>query len=237
MMPRLTATILTLSLLPGCAADWRSQRGTVPTTYVARASRASRSVGNLQRLAVLPLRVDQVTVYALWSKASRRETGEPYVDMCDYLIRAKGYDVVRVVDPDGNWRSAEDAVPESGTIEELVQRWAEAEGPAARAVAMRRLGQALRVDGILAAWAQEQAGGVDFLEGVGLGVANVLLMNLPLIYSLSHTYAEAVIYETASGEPVWRRQLSGLFEGKDVRRVWPALVEDLENAIPRQLLP
>lgn len=236
MMPRSITAILTLALLPACATDWHAQRGTVPTTYELPSSRANRSVGNLRRLAVLPLRVDRVTVFAVWTKASRQEAGEAYDGLCGYLTETKGYEVVRVVDPDGSWRAEAVATPEFGTIEQLVQSWTGAEGDAARAAAMHRLGQVLRVDGILAAWTQEYATDVGFLEGTGLGVANILLLNLPLLYFLQHAYAEAVVYETASGEPVWRRRLSGPSEGKSARGVWPTLLEDLENAIPVQFL-
>jgi hypothetical protein len=69
-----------------------------------------------------------------------------------------------------------------------------------------------------------------------LGIANVFLLNGPLLYFLMHTNAEAVIYETHSGQPVWRSKLSGDPQRQIQLSVVRAFFENLENAIPARLV-
>ncbi len=240
MRVRVIAPVLVMALLPGCATEWRSQHGTVPTTYPLPAYRVDRSVGNLRRLAVLPPRLDCVGPFALWTHSSRPEDGT--CGSCSALAD-KGYEILRVGDAAGAWRADAVVAPEFGSIEELERAWAAADGDETRIDVVRRLGRALQVDGIVAVWAQElrcekvTAGTGTFLLVLGAGLANIALMDLPLFYYLQHTYAEAVVYETASGALVWRRRLSGPTEGGSPSGIWSALFSDMENAIPSQLVP
>ncbi len=234
MRLRLIAPVLVLALLPACATEWRAKRGAVPTTYPLPAYRADRSVGNLRRLAVLPPRIDGVTSFALWTKSSRQASG-PLCEVCDALA-AKGYEVVRVDDHAGAWRAEAVLAPEFGPIEDLERAWAAARGDEARAEAARRLGRALQVDGIVAVWTAEITSG-GFVEGFLFGIGNIALMDLPLFYYLQHTHAEALVYETATGAPVWRSRLSGPSEKKSTKSMWSELFSDMENAIPPQLVP
>jgi hypothetical protein len=240
MRLQVIAPVLGIVLLPGCATEWRSQHGTVPTTYPLPAYRVDRSVGNLRRLAVLPPRLDCVGAFALWTQSSRLKGGA--CESCSALAD-KGYQILRVGDDAGAWRAEAVVAPEFGPIEELERAWAATAGDEARARVVQRLGRALQVDGIVAVWAQEPrcekaSGGIStFLLGFGAGIANIALMDLPLVYYLQHTYAEALVYETASGAPVWRSRLSGPTEGQSLNGIWSALFSDMENAIPSQLVP
>jgi hypothetical protein len=200
-----------------------------------------RSVGNLRRLAVVSPRVDCVGVFALWTRSSRHESG-PVCASCAALA-AKGYEVVEVGDPTGAWRAEAVVAPEFGPIEALEQAWASADGETARAAVVQHLGRALQVDGIVALWTEESRceqspeGVGTFFLGVSVGLANIALMDLPLVYYLQHTYAEAVVYETASGAPVWWSRLSGPSDGRSPNSNWWGLFSEMENAIPRQLVP
>lgn len=240
MRQRVIAPVLVIALLPGCATEWRSPHGTVPTTYPLPAYRVDRSVGNLRRLAVLPPRLDCPGAFALWTQSSRMEGGA--CESCSALAD-KGYEILRVGDAAGAWRAEAVVAPEFGPIEELERAWAATDDDEARAQVVQRLGRALEVDGIVAVWAQEPrcekaTGGIrTFLLGFGAGIANIALMDLPLVYYLQHTYAEALVYETASGALVWRSRLSGPTEGQRPNGIWSALFSDMENAIPSQLVP
>ncbi len=231
---RVIPLILIAVLLPGCVSEWRGRAA--PTTYALPEYRANRSVGNLRRLAVLPSRIVCKGAFALWTSSSRHETGA-VCEACGHLM-AKGYEVIRISGEDG-WTADAVVDAEAQTLQDLQREWEVADGD--RAEVVRSLGRLLWVDGVVTVWAENSQCGKEggdnvgsLVAGAALGVANVFLMDLPLLYYLSHTSSEAVVYETASGSIVWRSKVSGPVT-QQLRGNYHVLFSDMENAIPPQL--
>ncbi len=92
----------------------------------------------------------------------------------------------------------------------------------------------LNVDGILVIWIKERRVN-EGKWGLRGALLNLALMNSPLFYHIVTPDSGASIYETTTGQTVWREAYS----------VAPAstfcvslvdLFTDLENAVPRQLI-
>lgn len=220
-------------LLCGCASEWQADQPAKPVTYRVPAYRAERKVGNLRRLAIVPVRVHRVGMFSIVTHSERTEAHAVY-DAASYLSEKKGYDVVPVVDKDGVWRPEVLFTTEYGSVDDLKEAWERASTKEEIAAAAKKIGRALNVDGVVSVWWEDydaEAGGL--LLPLFWGVVNIFpLFNAPLYYALLHTHAEAVIYETFSGRVIWRNKFSGDFESE------PSIAgffENLENAIPAQL--
>jgi hypothetical protein len=73
------------------------------------------------------------------------------------------------------------------------------------------------------------------------GILNIALMNIPLFYGISSPNIGAWIYETASGQLVWRKEYSDFLDpNKSVYRyvsyTITILFQDLENAVPYHMI-
>ena len=84
--------VLAASFLNDCATEWHTDQPVTPITYRVPAYRAERSVGNLRRLAILPVRVRHVDVFSLITQSERTDAGFTY-QAVDYLSEQKGYQV------------------------------------------------------------------------------------------------------------------------------------------------
>lgn len=227
MKARFIGSLLTLSLLPGCTSVWQSKEPVQPTTYTLPDYRRDRSVGNLRRLALLPLH------YKIRRGSETLALG--YVEgvthsIAAYLKEEKGYEIVVVAGERNAWR--EDIVkhPEFGTSARLAERWSAAgeDGPDQKLVT--ETGRALEVDGVITAWVEYDPGRSE-LRQTGWAVANIFLLNAPLFYEMAHDRFRISIRETASGRVVWRGKVSELNQPPQVTKV----LENLENALPAQL--
>jgi hypothetical protein len=225
---------LTAFFLFGCASEWRTDQPVKPTTYRLPAYRSERSVGNLRKLAVLPVRIRRVGTFSVVKQDERWEAAVAH-DAASYLSREKGYETVPVADENGAWRPELIGKPEHGSMEHLKETWEAARSEEDIAAAAGMIGRALGVDGVVSMWMEEYDTG-SLAGGTLWGFANILLLNGPLFYMILHTNAEAVIYETYSGQPVWRSKLSGDPERRGQTAVIPAFFENLENAIPARLV-
>jgi hypothetical protein len=240
-MKTFLAACAAVLLLQSCASEWRGGAPVQPVTYDLPAHRSERSVGNLRRLAIVPI---LVTPIGTWG-TPRTGTSEEVAAFASgfaagaaaYLSTEKGYDVV-VVEGEGRiWRPEVFKHPEHGSIAELQSAW-EVAGTAGNAEDVaRRLGRALGVDGLLVMSIELPEKPRDDPATLGLAMLNLVLVNIPLYYFMSHTAAEATILETASGKAVWRMDISG---GRyNLQGGWPIapsdFFEELENAIPARL--
>jgi len=220
-------------VLFGCASEWRAEQPVKPTTYRLPAYRSEQSIGNLRKLAVLPVHIRRVGTFSIVDQDERQEAGLTH-DAARYLSEEKGYEAVPVVDNDGAWRAELLVTNDHGSLQQLGDAWQGAGSEQDVAAAVSKIGRALKVDGVVSIWLEEYAGG----EGVGaglMGMANIFLLNGPLLYHIMHTNAEAVIHETLSGQPIWRTRLSGDVERRGQPSVIKAFFENLENAIPARL--
>jgi hypothetical protein len=233
MKSNISFLFLTALFLFGCANEWRAEQPIKPTTYRLPAYRSEQSVGNLRKLAVLPARIRRVGTFSIANQDERWEAGLAY-DAAGYLSREKGYDAVAVVDDNGAWRPEWIVKTEYGPIENLQEIWEAAASEEDVAAAVSTIGRALNVDGVVSTWLEEYDPG-STAGGALWGMTNIFLLNAPLMYMIMHTNAEAVIYETYSGQPIWRSKLSGDVERKIQPSVVRAFFENLENAIPARL--
>jgi hypothetical protein len=231
-------------LLHGCASEWRTEGPAKPITYQVPAYRAERSVGNLRRLAILPPQMKRVGHFSIpvaqEDKASRPSGQSLSRDAATFLATEKGYETILVTDAEGAWRPQLLVHSEFGSVQELAATWEVARTDSEVEAAVRRIGQAYGADGVVALWTEYMAAEEDESESVTQGLLNIFLVNIPLFYSMSHSYAGATIFETATGRPVWKVELAGPDSPALSRpgKVVPAvrLFENLENAIPRQVI-
>jgi hypothetical protein len=240
MKTLLTACAAVL-LLQGCASEWRGAEPVRPLSYDLPAHRSERSVGNLRRLAIVPIRVKPIGIWGTPRTGTSAEVAAFAsgfaASSAAYLSTEKGYDVVVVADESGIWIPEIFKQPEHGSMVELRSAWESAGTAADIENVTMRLGRALGVDGLLVMSIELPEKPGDDPATIGLGLLNLFLADIPLFYYLSHTAAEAIILETASGKAVWRMGISGgryRLEGG-----WPIFpsefFEDLENAIPARL--
>ena len=230
-MTRLPGRLAMLAVLAlaGCA-PWRTTEPVQPTTYQLPGYRDPQAVGNLRRVAVLPVLVYHAALLRLWDArwTTAYPNGEYAQYVADYLAADKGYDALPVrLDAQDHWRSDTLKPNPPDTWQSLQAEWTAATTEEAMAMAASRIGRALNGDGIVVAWWCD--GRIEH----GLGMLNLPLMNLPLFYGMVATSAEAVIYATASGRKVWSHRLPGA----DMPDNAPVpsldhLLGDLENAIP-----
>lgn len=199
------ASILLLTILCGCASEWRTAEPVTPSTYAAPSHRSASSIGRLSRLAVLPvvvhLETDDETLSAQVLD-ERRQTirRELQAAIKDFLMTRKGYEV----------------------------RLSELQVPPSDAKAIQEAGQRLGVDGIVVAerWIAKP-------WSTAKGVLNVFALNIPLFNALSAVNLRISIFETASGRLAWQKELKGEDPG-DRTDLEPAL-RDMDNAVPQQL--
>jgi len=140
----------------GCSSEWSTNQLTTPLTYKVPAYRAERTVGNLMWLAVLPVRRYEC---GFLGNELRESTTVPEViyDAATYLSESKGYNVKVVVDATGV--SCPDIVVKSefDSVDDLKTVWENAGTEDEIAAAVRKIGAALHVDGIVSILAEDTA--------------------------------------------------------------------------------
>ena len=222
----LLATALALS---ACVDVSQTNEPGRPITYSVPDYRNNRSVGNLRRLAVLPFAfelrhgdLEQARAYAATASSL----------LAEYLENDKGYAVVAVHATGGGWTA--DSVHDPALGSALQTTWDAARTDAQRADAVRRIGRALDVDGVVSGWLEYDSRTLPGGEGLGVTFAlmNILLLNGPLFYEMSHDRVRIHIYETASGRTLWKVAASNPTGPPGVA----SLLGNLENAIPAQLV-
>ena len=102
MNKRLIAMVMAV-LMIGCSSEWRSQQPTVPITYKVPAYRSGRTVRNLMRLAILPVRRNQCGIFGSDCQPQPDDYATAST-IANYLSESKGYKVKVVADEAGVWR-------------------------------------------------------------------------------------------------------------------------------------
>ncbi len=229
-MKRFLCGLVAASFLNGCATEWHTDQPVAPITYRVPAYRTERSVGNLRRLAILPVRVRHVDVFSLVTQSEKTDAGLTY-QAVNYLSEQKGYEVVPIVDRAGEWRPEVILRSEFGSIDDIKTAWEQARSEGEIADVVKKTGRALNVDGVVLIWQEEKDKEVNATEVVEIFVNVFPLFFTPMWYALLHVGAEALVYEALSGQVVWRNQ----FSGGGVQPLVSGFFENLENAIPAQL--
>lgn len=236
-MKRILCAVIAASFLNSCATEWQTDRPVTPITYHVPAYRAERSVGNLRRLVILPVRVRRVGAFAIVTYFERMDAGLTF-ESASYLSERKGYEVVPVIDVAGVWRPEVVLTDEFGSVGALKSAWEQAHTEIEIEDAVKKIGRALKADGVVSIWLEELDQGFSVTDAVLIPLAVFPLFLTPGFYGALHVGAEAVVYEVLSGQAVWRNQFSGATVGVHRKKnlIVTKFFEDLENAIPAQLV-
>jgi hypothetical protein len=227
---------LLIALVCGCTYSWQSKEQATPVTYEAARVRSRTSLGNLRRLAVMPLEIKNYDRTKDGADDSQRTVERKYEEACaEYLIDKKGYEIVLIGDTAGKW-SKNLSANAGAEIEDLEQRWRQLDAPEENLLMIQDVGRVFNVDGVLLLRVKDRKAWNAFD-----GILNIALMNIPLFYGISSPNIGAWIYETASGQLVWRKEYSDFLDpNKSVYRyvsyTITILFQDLENAVPYHMI-
>jgi hypothetical protein len=227
-MNRKLVAIVMAALMIGCSGEWRTNQPTTPITYKVPAYRSERTVGNLMWLAILPVRRQRCYALGTVCEPETMDSYTPYL-IATYLSEHKGYRVKVVADEQGVWLPEAVVKSELGSIAELNQAWDNARTDDEISAAVKKLGAAFHVDGVVFMWEEDKLIREASPTVIALAIAFFipLLFAAPFLvmYDMGRTKSEATIYETLSGREVWRSSQSSPSH--------PAVIfRNLENAIP-----
>jgi hypothetical protein len=153
-MKRLLCVVVAASFLYGCATEWRTDQSVTPITYRVPEYRAGRSVGNLRRLAILPVRVRRVGTFSIVTQSERMDASLVY-ETASYLSEQKGYEVLPVVDRASVWRPEVIREDEFGSVDDIKKAWESSQKAEEIGEAVKKIGRALNVDGVVSIWLEE----------------------------------------------------------------------------------
>ncbi len=233
--------LLVLLVLTMCGCTYHSQTDEPVTsmTYELPQYRSESSIGNLRRLALMPI---ELTSYKgkYDSEKDQLTAALNNEDACaNFLTDKKGYEIVVLRDVDEKCRNGLLEKVECICNQELYQKWKKTRAKEKTASAIQEIGRALNVDGILVIWDKGRRAEED-LEGwekPAFAFTNVALLFIPYFYNEMASDIGAWIYETATGKLVWSEahSISASRVSLAPNRI-VNLFADLENAVPRQLI-
>jgi hypothetical protein len=171
------------------------------------------------------------------AEEDRQAAALSYAETCRrFLTEDKGYEMVFVSDVEGKWSISPLKEPGYENLQDLHQEWHKERVDKHTASVVQRIGGVLNVDGILVVWIRERKE-----WGALEGILNIALLNVPLFTNIASPDTGAWIYETASGQIVWREERSArppMGPDTPIEPVTDSLIQlfkNLENAVPRQL--
>lgn len=222
--------VLVILVMCGCTYHSQTEEPVTPLTYEAPQYRSVNSIGNLRRLALMPI---EITYYkGKYDSAKEQLTvALSYEVACaNYLTNDKGYEIVVLREVDEKCRNGLLENVECICNQELYQKWGKMTAKKKTASVIQEIGRMLNVDGIIVIWIEEQK------PWTWEAVLNIALMNIPLIYEIISPNIGAWIYETATGQLVWSEKHSIEPGVSSNLENLVNLFADLENAVPRQLI-
>ena len=223
--------VLLILTFHGCTYHSQSEDPKTPVTYQETPYRSSDSIGLLRRLAIMPL-VHEPYKGKYTSLEDQEIAAQRFQKACaDYLVDKKGYEILVIKDFKGEWVSNNIESFEYDNLNDAYLQWHEESSGKHSAQLIRKVGKSLNVDGVVVVWVKERDG-----WGVIDGLLNITLMNAPLFYNLSVTNIGVWIYQTSSGNIVWRMEQSTVPGEKTYDTLLTDLLVDLDNAVPRQLI-
>lgn|GEM_PF-1129924 len=216
-----------------CTYHTQSKDPVAPVTYEATQYREANSVGNLRRLAVMP--VELKPYKGKYSCEKDQEAAAlNYENACiKFLTEKKGYEIVVVRDSEEKWRSELLSDARYSSIKDLCQMWHKEIAKGNTVSVIQKIGRALNVDGVLVVQIKERKP-----WGVADALLNLALLDIPLFYNIASPEVSAWIYETATGRLIWREERSIVITGNESVNTDSliSIFEELENALPRQLI-
>ncbi len=225
--------ILLIFIICGCRYHSQTDEPVTPVTYEAPQYRSDSSIGNLRRMALMPI---EITSYKgkYDSKKEQLTAARSYEDECaNYLASNKGYEIVVLRDTGERCQSGLVENVEYICNKELYEKWKRTTKKKKTVTTIREIGRAINVDSILVIWIKERR--INEGNWGWIGCLNVFLMNIPLFYHIIAPDVGASIYETVTGQPVWSEahSLAGEMGTSDFL---VDIFADLENAVPRLLI-
>ncbi len=241
---------MVLVLCSACSSRvWQYRGDITPTSYQRIDGRIERSVGKLRRLAVAPIRFQNVLdIWEGWPTEPRKVeqqaevTGRVMSATLSWLS-ARGYEAAPLDLHEVLYLEKLGLTPERVTEQlDTLVAWMRssddgAQPPESTAEIVRRLGRPLNVDGIVV------VEGIRRPPNITATLA-VLTASLswPLVFFEGKVEMRADIYEVATGKVVWRgkaREFYGasVFKSQGLVGSVPArLFGELEHAVPRVLV-
>jgi hypothetical protein len=234
---------LVLLLMTMCSCTYHSQteEPITPLTFEAPEYRSANSIGNLRRLALMPIKLHSYKG-KYDSEKDQLIAALSYEDRCaNFLASDKGYEIVVLRDLDRNCRNGLSKNVECICSQELYQKWQKATAKKKTVPIIQEIGRALNVDGVLVVWKKERRFKLDPMsrgwKATSEAILNLALLNTPLVYNIVTPDIGGMIYETATGRLVWHKERSSMAEQSSTfhGQIFNLFV-DLENAVPRQLI-
>jgi hypothetical protein len=215
-----------------CTYHSQSKNPVVPISYEATQYRKANSVGNLRRLAVMPIEIKPYKGKYSCAKDQEAATLNYENAYTKFLNEKKGYEIVAVRDSEEKWRSELLSDSKCSNIKELCQKWHKDIEEGNTVSVIKKIGRTLNVDGVLVVHIKERKP-----WGVTEGLLNIALLDIPLFYNIFSPEIGVWIYGTATGQLIWREERSIFITGDEsvTTDSLISLFADLENAVPQQL--
>jgi len=226
--------LLLFLLLLSCSYHWQSEGQITPVSYDAPSYRRANSIGRLRRLVLMPIELEAYE--GKYDSLNKKARVSEYTQFCQNILTAqKGYEVFVV--SDGADTAAE---PLQNTAyitvpKNLLEDWSREPVKEHSSSLVQKIGASLNVDGIVVIWIKERKP-----WNIVDGLMNLAFANIPLFYNIVTTDRGVWIYETASGQLVWRAESSCEFTAQSPdqsqsKECLADLLMNMENAVPRQL--
>lgn len=225
---------MTAILAVGCTSEGRIHELVQPTTYNLPAYRAHNSVGNLRRLVIAPAKITSPLTIHVSDDQKTRFARDEAAQVASFLSYRKGYEVIVLLNGEASWQHDSTMKIIYANNIELASKWLSSATNEQEGLAAKEIGEKFKVDGVVSIWA-ERCGNPTFMEGILAGFLTIGTLGLPLIYGISHESGRVVIYETATGLPIWNASCA-IFACQTVEDKAAKLFVNIENALPAQLI-
>jgi hypothetical protein len=226
--------LLVFLLLSGCSYHWQSESQITPISYDAPSHRRATSIGKLRRLVLMPVELEACE--GKHDSIRKKARISEYTRFCESLLTAeRGYEVLVVSD---GADTATEPLQNSAYItvpQNLFEDWSREPVKEHSSSLVQKIGTRLNVDGLVVIWIKERKPW-NYIDGL----INLALANIPLFYNIATTDRGVWIYETASGQLVYRAESCCEFvdqspDQSQSKACLASLLMNLENAVPRQL--
>ena len=232
-----------------CSSVWQEPREITPQTYDVSVWRIERSVGRLRRLGLAPPKFSEnfyILTSEFWAEENEKRLKELETGIEERLLataknqltREKGYDVEVLEAGERTLRGELGFSKEEYQQSlELLANWAKdsadgAEPPEGIAIRVKRIGEALNLDGLVVIQGFHRHPNVTtslmFIPFYGV-------FAIPLLPLEARSQIDAGIYEISSGRIVWRSRIRGVGLDRLLERAGE-LFSELENAMPAVLI-
>jgi hypothetical protein len=233
MISKISNLILIGIVALGCTSERKTQERVSPITYNLPVYRAHNSVGNLRRLAIAPVKISAPLTVHVSDNEKERFASSEAEQVASFLNYRKGYEVIVLLDGEPNWQRDPSMKISHINDAEVALRWFSSTSDEQEGLAAMEIGKKHAVDGVVSIWA-ERSGNPTFMEDLLAGLLTIGTFGLPIVYGITHESGRVVIYETATGLPIWSASCAVLACPTVVDKAAKLFV-NIENALPAQL--